>query len=587
MLQAIQNPNFSGANMNLFTLLPELLSASNHLTTFNNSLLGLDKLNAVLTPSMYNSLAALKLPLPQAMPVAHPVAAVGTVNLGGSAAGGLPLTESEAWNESNQALDGGEGAEGLGVNINVNDSALKVSQDAAVRRRRKTKPLALPPGWRMVERTSQKCRYKTYVSPQGKSFRSLAQVARYLETQAHKDSVRSGEVTDLQKKPRIGSDQRSDHAALSKLARILRVDGSETEFNFGSLEGGPHRLTLLFTHPACLMHETGEGHLESPFRLLTVLQQLGSQNIPDFAWRMVPTQASLVDVSAVHNRDYVAGVLQLCDLVDKGVFERLTLDPPNNDTMIAAGTRHAALYAAGAVTAAVDAVMQGQARNAFCAVRPPGHHATSSKPSGFCIFNHVAIGVSYLQRAHHLRRIAIVDFDIHHGNGTQELLRDDANVLFVSVHRLNVFPFSGTPQDTGEHKNILNIPVESRKDFIRASNTIVEALDIFRPVFIFISAGFGGHLLDTHSLDLQEEDFDNMTEKILGVAQRICGGRLVSVLEGGYCPDVLAKCVVGHVRTLSTAHQTDLDMEDDEKLDGEEDEVDMDEDEQLPPSGKQ
>jgi acetoin utilization deacetylase AcuC-like enzyme len=416
------------------------------------------------------------------------------------------------------------------------------------RRRRKKKPLILPLGWRMVERTSQKCKYKTYVSPQGKSFRSLAQVYRYLEKQAlANQGIKS--ITEEERLRKVEEEQRS---LMDFRLQLIREAGAPVYDHDNVQSPPPKEITVLLTHTSCLKHETAKGHLESPLRLRALLQRIALQSYQKrVEWRSIPSMANLNDIQAVHHRDYVSGVLSICDMVDKRIFPHLNIDPPFNDTMVAPGTREALLYAAGSVVAAVDALMLGRARNAFCAVRPPGHHSNTRKPMGFCIFNHIAIGASYAKRVHKIKKVAIVDFDVHHGNGTQEIFKDDPSVFCASIHRLNIFPFTGAHTAKSGFQNMLNLPVQSRQSFLAAVATLLDALEHFQPEFIFISAGFGGHREDIHSLDLSESDFDALTEGIIGVAERCCGGRVVSVLEGGYSPDTLAKCAASHLYTLS------------------------------------
>lgn len=305
-------------------------------------------------------------------------------------------------------------------------------------------------------------------------------------------------------------------------------------------------MTALYTHPACLLHENASIHLENPARLEAILAELAK---PDYkalnrleAPRAVPDQ-----IARVHDRSYVEAIFAS---VPKSGYA--ALDP---DTALAPGSGEAALRAAGAVTAAVDAVMGGAVRNAFCAVRPPGHHALPGAAMGFCIFNNIAIGAAQALAVHKLERIAVVDFDVHHGNGTETWAARQKEVLFISSHQFPLWPGSGQASDKGPLGNILNIPLPpgaSGADFSTAMKSLaLPRLESFAPEMILISAGFDAHRADPlANLRLDENDFGWITGELVKLADRHCKGRIVSTLEGGYDLNALAKSAGAHVKAL-------------------------------------
>ncbi len=307
--------------------------------------------------------------------------------------------------------------------------------------------------------------------------------------------------------------------------------------------------TLLFTHPDCAGHQTGEGHPESSARLSAVLQALAE---PEFAG-LVRRDAPLAEeaaVARVHGAAFVKHVLGT--VPETG---RRALDP---DTVLSPGSGMAALRAAGAMTAAVDAVATGAARNVFCAVRPPGHHAEPGRSMGFCLFNSVAVAARHAQAAHQLQRVAIVDFDVHHGNGTQAVAETDKNLFFASSHQYPLYPGTGAREETGVG-NIVNAPLAHGSDgnlFRKAwEMRILPALDAFAPNLLLVSAGFDAHRADPLAgLELEEEDFAWVTERLVEMASRHCDGRLVSVLEGGYDLKALGSSAAAHVGALMRAN---------------------------------
>lgn len=306
--------------------------------------------------------------------------------------------------------------------------------------------------------------------------------------------------------------------------------------------------TLLFTHSDCAGHQTGEGHPESSARLSAVLQALAGPEFTGLARRDAP----LAEEEALARVHGAAFVKQVLDTVPE--TGRRALDP---DTILSPGSGMAALRAAGAVTAAVDAVAAGKARNAFCAVRPPGHHAEPGRSMGFCLFNSVAVAAYHAQAVHQLPRVAIVDFDVHHGNGTQAVVETDKSLFFASSHQYPLYPGTGAREETGVG-NIVNAPLAagSGGDAFRKAweMRILPALDAFAPDLLLVSAGFDAHRADPLAgLELEEEDFAWVTERLTEMASRHCAGRLVSVLEGGYDLTALGRSAGAHVAALMRA----------------------------------
>jgi len=307
--------------------------------------------------------------------------------------------------------------------------------------------------------------------------------------------------------------------------------------------------TLLFTHPACLDHDPGPQHPERPARLTAILNALDG---PDFAAldRREAPLADDVQLTLVHPALHVQRVLGA--VPPQG---RARIDA---DTALSPGSGEAALRAAGAVCAAVDAVAAGQGKNAFCAVRPPGHHAEPNRAMGFCLFNNVAVGALHARQKHDLRRVAVIDFDVHHGNGTQAAFERDADLFYASTHQSPLYPGTGAMDERGVANNILNLPLPPGGDSdlfrLAMEKGVLVALEAFRPEMVFISAGFDAHAADPlANLNLATEDFGWATERLAEVAEKTCNGRLVSTLEGGYDLDALAESAAAHVRALMAA----------------------------------
>jgi acetoin utilization deacetylase AcuC-like enzyme len=304
--------------------------------------------------------------------------------------------------------------------------------------------------------------------------------------------------------------------------------------------------TLLLSHSACLDHDTGPGHPERPDRVRAIT---GALDHARFA-KLRRAEAPSIDRAAilrVHPADY-ADAIEAAPQA-KG---RVYLDP---DTIMSAKSFVAIAHCVGGATMAVDEVMCGGAKNAFVAMRPPGHHAGTASPMGFCFFNTAAIAARHAQAAHGAERVAILDFDVHHGNGTQEIFWSDPSVLYASSHQMPLFPGTGGRDERGEHDNIVNAPLRAGTNgeiFREALETaLLPAIDAFRPDLIVISAGFDAHRLDPlGGLALVEEDFAWVTTRLMEIAEIHAKGRIVSVLEGGYDLVGLASSAAAHVEAL-------------------------------------
>jgi len=299
-----------------------------------------------------------------------------------------------------------------------------------------------------------------------------------------------------------------------------------------------------------LRHQVTEGHPEKPERLTAIVQRLKASGLYDQLSHVAPVPAASRWLEMIHTPAYVKRVEQNCKEGDR------YLDSP--DVPVSTMSYEAAVMAAGGVMAAIDAVMGGRVRNAFCAVRPPGHHALADEAMGFCIFNNVAIGTRYVQQKHGLPRVLIVDWDVHHGNGTQAAFYDDPNVLYFSTHQFPFYPGSGTERETGsgQGKNlVINVPMPAGSGddaYIEAfERNLRPAAMAFDPDFTFISAGFDAHERDTlGGMRVTSEGFARLARIVKDIADRCCAGRIVSVLEGGYGLDALAASVETHLRVL-------------------------------------
>jgi acetoin utilization deacetylase AcuC-like enzyme len=302
----------------------------------------------------------------------------------------------------------------------------------------------------------------------------------------------------------------------------------------------------IYTHAACLRHDPGPGHPESTQRLSAVLEALDDARFAGLV-RIEAPRATREQLERVHARELVATIL---DTPVADGWRRL--DP---DTVMSAASAEAALRCAGAVCAAVDAATTGTQTRAFCAVRPPGHHATGDTAMGFCLFNSVAAGAAHALAAHGLSRVAIVDFDVHHGNGTQDIFWSDPRVMYASSHQSPLYPGSGARSETGAG-NIVNAPLKpgaGGAEFRAAyEDVILPALDRFAPELVLISAGFDAHRLDPlANLNLDADDYAWITLRLVELAERHAQGRIVASLEGGYSLTALRESVAAHVQALA------------------------------------
>ncbi|MEI6560212.1 MAG: histone deacetylase family protein [Rhodospirillaceae bacterium] len=307
--------------------------------------------------------------------------------------------------------------------------------------------------------------------------------------------------------------------------------------------------TLLFTHSACVKHDTGEYHPECADRLQAILHILDHEDFY-YLLREEAPRATADQLLRAHSQAHIDHILA-------SVPEDDSIVELDSDTFLSRHSGEAALRAAGAVVAAVDEVAAGRCRNAFCAVRPPGHHAEPESAMGFCLFSNAAIGALHARDSGGFQRVAVIDFDVHHGNGTQRILWDVPGTFYASTHQIDAFPYSGQPEETGGPGGgiAVNVPLAAGtgSEAFRAAYTevILPRLRAFAPDFLFISAGFDAHAADPIAhLRLHVSDFEWLTRELVGVAAASANHRLVSVLEGGYDTRALAACVAAHLRVL-------------------------------------
>jgi len=311
--------------------------------------------------------------------------------------------------------------------------------------------------------------------------------------------------------------------------------------------------TGLVYHPAYLEHDMGAGHPESPNRLLAIIQHLEQSGTATQLMKIAPRKAEDEWITQVHSPNYVAALNHHAP-----TSGRVSLDP---DTSMSPGSLNAAYLAAGGALAGVDAIINGQVDHVFCAVRPPGHHAETTRAMGFCLFNNVAIAARYIQKKYGLKRVLIVDWDVHHGNGTQHSFEDDRSTLFFSTHQYPHYPGTGRATERGKGAGegfTINIPMEAGEGddayhviFLKA---LVPAADDFKPEFVLISAGFDAHKDDPlANMRLTEAGYADLTGIVAGIARRHAQGRILSSLEGGYNLTALAASVDSHIKALLAA----------------------------------
>jgi len=304
--------------------------------------------------------------------------------------------------------------------------------------------------------------------------------------------------------------------------------------------------TRYYFHPVCIEHEPGPQHPESPDRLRIIDRVLEDEAFAALD-RRAPELAERSQIARAHPQGYVERVL--ANIPAEG-YARI-----DADTIVSPKSGEAALRAAGALIGAVDAVMTGEADNAFCAIRPPGHHAEPEQGMGFCLFNNVVVGAEHARAVHGAERVAVMDFDVHHGNGTQAMFWNDPDMFYASTHQWPLYPGTGDKSERGAHDNIVNAPLWPGADsdaFREAMETIVlPRMAAFSPDLVMISAGFDAHRRDPLAqLALETEDFVWATEEIRKIAEKSCAGRLISTLEGGYDLQALGECTAAHVRVL-------------------------------------
>jgi len=308
------------------------------------------------------------------------------------------------------------------------------------------------------------------------------------------------------------------------------------------------RKTGFVYHPIYLEHLTGAGHPERPERLTDILREIESTNLKNELISLTPSPCPLEYVKAVHTERLINSVKQLCGSGLQNI---------DMDTVVSAKSYEAALYAAGAGIVAADSVITGKIDNAFCAVRPPGHHAESDRAMGFCLFNNVAIATKYLQRTHGIGKVLIIDWDVHHGNGTQEIFYEDPTVLYFSSHQYPYYPGTGSMQEGGGGKGetfTVNAPLRAGcgdEEYKQVyTKMLLPVAEVFKPDFVMVSAGFDAHRDDPiASMRLTDEGFASLTRMAVDIARKHCGGRLISMLEGGYGRG-LATSAVAHLEVL-------------------------------------
>jgi acetoin utilization deacetylase AcuC-like enzyme len=303
--------------------------------------------------------------------------------------------------------------------------------------------------------------------------------------------------------------------------------------------------TAFISHPACFKHDMGAYHPESPARLAAIEDQLTADGLQAWLQHHEAPRASREQLARVHRLYYIDKI--------EAASPREGIVYLDADTAMNPFSLEAALRAAGAAVLGTDLVMRGTAENAFCSIRPPGHHATRDRAMGFCLFNNVAVGVAHALAVHGLERVAIADFDVHHGNGTEDIFTDDSRVMLCSTFQHPFYPHSGA---NSGNEHIINVPLPAGTNGVGFRAAVWEhwlpALEAFQPQMLFISAGFDAHVDDDMSgLALVEADYAWVTQKLKAVAQQWGAGRIVSVLEGGYALGALGRCVVAHIKALS------------------------------------
>ena len=303
--------------------------------------------------------------------------------------------------------------------------------------------------------------------------------------------------------------------------------------------------TGLITSEAFQNHDTGPGHPEQIARISTINENFKKLNNQNIVWKK-PTIITDEIIKDTHDPKYISLV--------KNSFPVKGFSSLDGDTIISPGSKEATFEAAGSIITAIDGIQNKEFKNAFCSVRPPGHHCNQNKAAGFCILNNVAIGAKYLLKKYKYKRVAIIDFDVHHGNGTQDIFYENENVLFISTHQFPYYPGSGSEQEKGKFNNIYNIPLPAgtnSEEYLNAFEFALKRLKEFKPEFVLISAGFDSHIKDPLAqFKLETEDFYTITERILKTSKSFCNGKVVSILEGGYDLGALRDSTKRHVDAL-------------------------------------
>ena len=303
--------------------------------------------------------------------------------------------------------------------------------------------------------------------------------------------------------------------------------------------------TGLITSHTYQNHNTGEGHPEKIDRVTAVIENFKKLDNKNLVWKK-PSSFEQSILIKTHTKDYIKQV--------NLSFPQSGLKFLDGDTVVSPGSKDATKDAVGSIISAIDGVEKKEFKNAFCCVRPPGHHAEKEKAMGFCIFNNVAVGANYLIEKYKYKKIAIIDFDVHHGNGTQDIFYNDKNVLYISTHQYPYYPGSGSEKGSGKYNNVLNIPLEAGttgNEYLNAYEKVLDKLKEFKPEFLLFSAGFDAHIDDPLAqLRLSSEDFYKITKRTLEVSKPFCNGNIVSILEGGYDLRALQESTQRHVDAL-------------------------------------
>ena len=303
--------------------------------------------------------------------------------------------------------------------------------------------------------------------------------------------------------------------------------------------------TGLITSDTYQNHNTGEGHPEKIDRVTAIIENFKKLDNKNLVWKK-PSSFEQSILIKTHTKDYIKQV--------NLSFPQSGLKFLDGDTVVSPGSKDATKDAVGSIISAIDGVEKKEFKNAFCCVRPPGHHAEKEKAMGFCIFNNVAVGANYLIEQYKYKRIAIIDFDVHHGNGTQDIFYNDKNVLYISTHQYPYYPGSGSEKENGKYNNVLNIPLEAGttgNEYLNAYEKVLDKLKEFKPEFLLFSAGFDAHIDDPLAqLRLSSEDFYKITKRTLEVSKPFCNGNIVSILEGGYDLRALQESTQRHVDAL-------------------------------------